>query len=71
MAETFLVKCMKPSTDQEIFDDLCLTAFNSNTLKMDFEKQLALQLMQGNISRECITNNSCGSKPHLEMPLDC
>ena len=38
MAETFLVKCLKPSTDLETFDDLRLAAFNSNALKMDFEK---------------------------------
>ena len=29
MAETFLVKCLKPSTDLETFDDLRLAAFNS------------------------------------------
>ena len=38
MTETFLVKCLKPSTDLETFDDLRLAAFNSNALKMDFEK---------------------------------
>ena len=38
MAETFLVKCIQPSTDLATFDDLCLAAFNSNALKMDFEK---------------------------------
>ena len=38
MAETFLVKCLKPTTDLETFDDLRLTAFNSNALKMDFER---------------------------------
>ena len=38
MAETFLVKCLRPSTDMETFDDLRLAAFNNNALKMDFEK---------------------------------
>lgn len=38
MTETFLVKCLKPSTDLETFDDLCLATFNSNALKMDFER---------------------------------
>ena len=37
MAETFLVRCLKPTTDLETFDNLCLVAFNSNSLKMDFE----------------------------------
>ena len=65
MAETFLVKCLKPSTDLETFDDLRLASFNSNaTLK----ELLALQLTQRNIFAEPITNNSCGSKHHLEMP---
>ncbi len=38
MAETFLDKCLRLSTDLETFDDLCLAAFNTNALKMDFEK---------------------------------
>ncbi len=39
MAERFLVKCLKPSTDLEtLFDDLRIAAFNSNALKMDFER---------------------------------
>ncbi len=38
MAETFLVKCLKPSADLQTFDDLRLAAFDSNALKMDFEK---------------------------------
>ena len=46
MAETFLVKCLKPSTDLEIFDDLRFAAFNSNALKMDFEKTLNLSKCQ-------------------------
>ena len=38
MAETFLVRCLKPTTDLETFYDLRLAAFNSNTLKLDFER---------------------------------
>ena len=38
MAETFLVKCLKPTTDLETFDDLRLAAFNSNALKLDFAR---------------------------------
>ena len=38
MAKTFLVKCLKPTTDLETFDDLCLVVFNGNALKMDFER---------------------------------
>ena len=38
MAETFLVRCLKPTTDLETFDDLHLAAFNSNALKLDFER---------------------------------
>ena len=38
MAERFLVKCLKPSTDMETFDDLRIAAFDSNVLKMDFER---------------------------------
>ena len=38
MAEIFLVRCVKPTTDLETFDDLCLAAFNSNALKLDFER---------------------------------
>ena len=37
MAENFLVRCLKPTTDLETFDDLHLAAFNSNSLKMNFE----------------------------------
>ncbi|CAB3981218.1 Hypothetical predicted protein [Paramuricea clavata] len=38
MAELFLVKCLKPSTELETFDELRLAAFDSNSLKLDFEK---------------------------------
>ncbi len=38
MAETFSVKCLKPYTDLQTFDDLRLAAFDSNALKMDFGK---------------------------------
>ena len=33
-----VVRCLKPTKDLEKFDDLRLAAFNSNSLKMDFEK---------------------------------
>ena len=38
MAETFLVKCLKPSTNLETFDDLKLSEFENNSLKMYLEK---------------------------------
>lgn len=38
MAETFLVKCLKSTTDLETFNDLRLDAFNNNALKMDLER---------------------------------
>ena len=37
MAENFLVRFLKPTKDLETFDNLRLAAFNSNSLKMDFE----------------------------------
>ena len=67
MAETFLVKCLKPATDLKTFDDLHLAAFNCNALKWTLRKLLALQPMQEGISTEPTTNYSCGSKLHLEM----
>ena len=33
-----VVRCLKTTKDLESFDDLRLAAFNSNSLKMDFEK---------------------------------
>ena len=38
LAELFLVKCLKLSTDFETFDELRLAGFDSNALKLDFEK---------------------------------
>lgn len=38
MEEIFLVRCLKPSVDMETFDDLPIDAFDSNVLKMDFER---------------------------------
>ena len=38
IAETFLVKCLKSSTNLETFDDLRLSEFENNSLKMDLEK---------------------------------
>ena len=59
LAETFLAKCLKPSTT---FDDLRLVAALSKWIS------LALQLMQGNISNEHTTKCKCGYKPPSEMP---
>ena len=42
MAETFLIRCLKPVTDLEMFDDLCLTAFNDNALKLDLERTFSI-----------------------------
>ena len=36
--ENYLVRCLKPTKDLETFDDLRLAAFNSNSLKIGFEK---------------------------------
>ena len=38
MAETFLVKRLKQTTNVETFDDLHVASFSSNALKVDFEK---------------------------------
>ncbi|CAB3989604.1 Hypothetical predicted protein, partial [Paramuricea clavata] len=38
LAELFLFKCLKPSTELETFDELRLAAFDSNSLKLDFKK---------------------------------
>ena len=38
MAETFLVKCFKPTIDLVAFDVLRLAVFNGNAFKMDFER---------------------------------
>ena len=52
MAETFLVRCLKPTIDLETFDFLRLAAFNGNALKMDFERTLYLtQSTQENTKR--------------------
>ena len=39
MAETFLVRCLKPGTvtEQEAFDEIWLDAYSSNALKINFE----------------------------------
>jgi len=67
MAETFLVRCLKPSTYHKTFDDLQLAAFNTNALILILRKHLALQKMQENTSRDPITNSSCGSRFHFVM----
>ena len=38
MVKTFQVKCLKPTTDLETYDDLHLIVFNGIALKMDFER---------------------------------
>ena len=38
LAETFFVKCLKPSIQFETFDELRIDTFDNNTLKIDFEK---------------------------------
>ena len=38
MAESFLVKCLKPSTKLETFDEIRLSEFESNALNIDLEK---------------------------------
>ena len=65
MAETFLVKCLKPSTDMTTCALLRSIVMSSRwTLK----GLLAPQLMQENIYKEPIINSSFGSKHHLQMP---
>ena len=64
MAENCLVRFLKPTKDLETFDDLRLAAFNSNSLKMEFEK---IQPMQESIFKGHIINNSYGYMPHLKM----
>ena len=38
LAETFLVKCLKPSSFWQTFDELRIDTFDNNALKLDFEK---------------------------------
>ena len=38
LVSSAVVRCLKPTKDLETFDDLRLAAFNSNSLKMEFEK---------------------------------
>ena len=38
LAETFFVKCLKPSIQFETFDELRIDTFDNNALKIDFEK---------------------------------
>ena len=52
-----MVKCLKSST--ETFDDLCIAMFDSNALKMDFER--TAKLMQENIYKEPIGLYSFGT----------
>ena len=46
LAELFLVKCLKPSTDLETFEiEICLTTFDSNYLKLDLEETYSKELL--------------------------
>ena len=66
MAETLLVKCLKPTIDLETFDVVYLAAFNGNALKMDFERA-PFTSVNTRKDKEHIFINSCGYKSHLEM----
>ena len=65
MEETFLVKCLKPTTDVETFDLLSLMALPSKRTSI---KPHSPESRQENTSKEHVINNRCGYKPHLEMP---
>ena len=67
MAENYLVRCLKPTKDLETFDDLRLAAFNSNSLKMDFENIPARHAANARKYMGHIINNSYGYNPHLKM----
>ena len=60
MAENFLVKCLKPATHLETFDELCIDTFDNNALKLDFEKTACTTEILGSISKEVIIKCSCG-----------
>ena len=64
-----VVRCLKPTTDLETFDDLRLAAFNSNYLKMNFEK---ITCTSANARKHMghVINNSHRYKPHLKMSLE-
>ena len=63
MAKSFLVKCLKPSTCLETFDELGVAEFDYSALKVDFKKLYALQQISGSTSKEVTTKYSYGSKP--------
>ncbi|CAM4618558.1 unnamed protein product [Leuciscus chuanchicus] len=60
MAETFLVKCLKPSTDMETFDETTCAFLRSIVmpLRWTLRGPLAPQLMQENIYKEPVINSS-------------
>ena len=63
LAKLFLVKCLKPSTDFETFDELRLTAFDSNALKLDFEKTACTCTANARKHIQRVTTKcSCGFK---------
>ena len=62
LAELFLVKCLKLSTDFETFDELRLAAFDSNALKLDFEKTACTSANARKHIQRVTTKCSCGFK---------
>ena len=67
---TFLVRCLKPATDLETFDDLHLATFNySIALRLEFKRTACTSPNARNIFIEHTIKYSCGFKDHLEMPL--
>ncbi|KAF3844287.1 hypothetical protein F7725_013628 [Dissostichus mawsoni] len=68
MAETFLVKCLKPSTDLETFDDLRIAAFDSNALNMDFERTTCTSTNARKHILRGYYQQQLWVQAHLEMP---
>ena len=60
MAETFLVKSLKPTTNLEMLDLLSLMALPS---KWTSREPPSPESTQENLSKEHIINNRCGYKP--------
>ena len=61
MAETFLVKCLKPTIELETFDLLSVRALPS---KWTSREPPSPESLQENISIGHSINNKCGYKPH-------
>ena len=60
MAELFLVKCLKSSTQLETFNELRLAAFDTNSLKFDYEKTACTSSNAKSIFKQVITKFSYG-----------